>query len=356
MTSVTRAPSDSAEETKKVAEPVWTVVLTHRYGEGYVDRTHNRRLARCLLLLCAASLAATPARGVAIVGTTSATFTWTAAPGPVAGYAVFVNRNGTGYPATPNQQVTASQATVSGSYGDTIVIKVAAYDSSNTLGPFSPESASYQFVAAAQLTLSTTSLTGAAVQGQSPATTSFSIQSPSGTVSYALSTGAAWLSVSPASGTASSTPNMITVAMNPTGLSPATYTSTITATATGGAGSPATIGVVFTVSAPAPTTPAPTTPAPTTPAPTTPAPTTPAPTSQRRPRQRRPRQRRPRQHRPPHDHASADHASTNHASTDHASTNHASTERRVRLPQHSGAGDGGFRSGQRGGAGGEVPV
>ena len=241
---------------------MWTVVLTSRYAEGYVDRTHNRRLARFLLFLCAASLAATPARGVAIVGTTSATFTWTAAPGPVTGYAVFVNRNGTGYPATPNQQVTASQATVSGSYGDTIVIKVAAYDSSNTLGPFSPESASYQFVAAAQLTLSTTSLTGAAVQGQSPATTSFSIQSPTGTVSYALSTGAAWLSVSPTSGTASSTPSTITVTMNPAGLGPATYTSTITGTAAGGAGSPATIGVVFTVSAPAPTTPAPTAPAP----------------------------------------------------------------------------------------------
>jgi Domain of unknown function (DUF4082)/Viral BACON domain len=251
---------------------------TRRYAEGYVDRTHNWRLGGFLLLLCAASLTATQARGVAIVGTTSANFTWTAAPGPVAGYAVFVNRNGAGYPTAPNQRVTASQVTVSGSYGDTIVIKVAAYDSSNTLGPFSPESTLYQFVAATQLTLSATTLMGAAVQGQSPANASFSIQSPSGTVSYVLSTGAAWLSVSPASGTASPTSNTITVRMNPAGLGPGTYTSTITATVAGGTGSPATIGVAFTVSAPAPSTPAPSTPAPSTPAPSTPAPSTPVPT------------------------------------------------------------------------------
>ncbi|HME71001.1 MAG TPA: hypothetical protein VKM54_14190 [Myxococcota bacterium] len=217
-----------------------------------MESTHNWRVGGFLILLCTASLAAGPARGVSIVGTTSANFTWTAAPGPVAGYAVYVNRNGAGYSAAPDQLVTALGAMVSGSYGDTVVIKVAAYDSSNTLGPFSPDSALYQFVAPVTLTLSPTTLTGAAVQGQSPATTSFSIQSTGGgTLSYALSTGAAWLSVSPASGTASPTSNTITVTMNPTGLGPATYTSTITATAAGGTGSPAPIGVVFTVS-PAP--------------------------------------------------------------------------------------------------------
>ena len=110
-----------------------------------MNRTHNWRLGGFLLFLCAASLSATLARGIAIVGTTSANFAWTAASGPVAGYAVFVNRNGAGYPAAPSQQVTAPQATVSGSYGDTVVIKVAAYDSSNHLGPFSADSALYQF-------------------------------------------------------------------------------------------------------------------------------------------------------------------------------------------------------------------
>ena len=49
----------------------------------------------------------------------------------------------------PDQLVTAPQATVSASYGDTIVIAVAAYDASNTFGPLSPASDVYEFVAAA---------------------------------------------------------------------------------------------------------------------------------------------------------------------------------------------------------------
>ncbi len=208
----------------------------------------NGQIGGFVLFLCTALLGAAPARGVTIVGT-SANFTWTTASGAVAGYAVFVNRNGAGYPATPDQLVTSAGTTVSGSYGDTIVIKVAAYDASNTLGPFSPDSSLYQFAAPVTLTLSTTTLTGAAVQGGSPANTSFLIQTTGGgSLSYALSTGAAWLSVSPTSGTASATSSPIAVTMNPAGLAAATYTSTITANALGTTSSPATIGVVFTVS------------------------------------------------------------------------------------------------------------
>ena len=49
----------------------------------------------------------------------------------------------------PDQFVTAPQAMVSASYGDTVVIAVAAYDASNTFGPLSPASDVYEFVAAA---------------------------------------------------------------------------------------------------------------------------------------------------------------------------------------------------------------
>jgi Viral BACON domain len=233
--------------TGRIAEP----------AEGHLNNTRNWRIAGFWILLCAASLAAAPARSTDIIGT-SANFTWAAASGPVAGYAVFVNRNGTGFPAAPDQLVTASQATVSGSYGDTIVIAVAAYDASNTFGPLSTDSALYQFVAAststtaaAVLTLSATTLTGTAVQGQSQATTSFLIQNTGGgTLSYSLSTGAAWLSVSPTGGASTGTADTIMVTMNPSGLGAGTYTSTITATAAGATGSPATIGVIFTVSPP----------------------------------------------------------------------------------------------------------
>jgi len=226
-----------------------------------VERTRNWRVIGFWLVLCAASLAAVPARSTNIVGT-SGTLSWTAASGPVAGYAVFVNRNGAGFPATPDQLVTAPQATISGSNGDTIVVAVAAYDASKTLGPMSPDSTLYQFASAASTTpsapalaLSATTLQATTVQGQNPATASFVIQNTGGgTLSYSLATGATWLSVSPTNGTSTGAANTITATMNPSGLAPGTYTSTITATAAGATGSPGTIGVLFTVSSPPPAT------------------------------------------------------------------------------------------------------
>ena len=110
-----------------------------------MDTSRNWRLLGFLLFLCAVSLAAASAQSANIM----AHFAWTAAAGPVAGYGVFVNRNGAGYPAVPDQLVTAPQAMISASYGDTIVIAVAAYDASNTFGPPSPASDVYEFVAAA---------------------------------------------------------------------------------------------------------------------------------------------------------------------------------------------------------------
>ena len=63
-----------------------------------------------------------------LVGKTSATFNWTAATGPVFQYAVFVDRNETGFPATPEQLVSSTSVTLTGSYGDALVVRVAARD------------------------------------------------------------------------------------------------------------------------------------------------------------------------------------------------------------------------------------
>ena len=214
----------------------------------------GRRVLLAFVIAAGAALLGAPAHAVDIVGLTSGRFAWSAASGPVAGYAVFVNRNSAGYPAQPSQRVSSLDAVITGSYGDSFVLKVAAYDSNDTLGPVSPESDVHRFVAPpAILTLSTTSLTGAAVQAQASATASFTVRnSGGGTLTYSLGDSAGWLALSPASGTSTGEADTIQVTMDPASLAPGSYSATITATATGATGSPATITVAFTVNAPPP--------------------------------------------------------------------------------------------------------
>ena len=89
---------------------------------------------------------AAPAFGVAIEGT-EATFTWAAASGPVAGYNVFVIRNGV--PGTSPEIVVAfAMATVTSLPNDTIFIRVSAFDSAGNQGPVSPPSETVVFTAA----------------------------------------------------------------------------------------------------------------------------------------------------------------------------------------------------------------
>ena len=66
---------------------------------------------------------------------------------------------------------------------------------------------------------------------------------------WTASDGAAWLSVSPTSGTNAGT---ITVTPSITGLAAGTYTTDVTVTASGATGSPKTIPVTFTVDPPTP--------------------------------------------------------------------------------------------------------
>jgi hypothetical protein len=104
----------------------------------------------------------------------------------------------------------------------------------------------FTVTAAPNISLSPSSLTYAAAQGAAnPATQTVSLTNTGGTLNWTVNDSATWLSVSPASGSSSST---LTAAVNTTGLAAATYSGTITVSATGS--SPKTVAVTLTVSAP----------------------------------------------------------------------------------------------------------
>ncbi|MCW3004482.1 MAG: PQQ-like protein [Conexibacter sp.] len=95
-------------------------------------------------------------------------------------------------------------------------------------------------------TLSFTATTG----GADPASKSAAISNTgSGTLNFTTSAGAAWLGVSPASGSA---PANVIVTPHISGLAAGTYDSSVTVTAAGATGSPGTVAVHLTVSDPAP--------------------------------------------------------------------------------------------------------
>lgn len=101
------------------------------------------------------------------------------------------------------------------------------------------------------ISLSSTSLTYAGTAGGSnPANQSFAISNTgAGTLTWTASDNAAWLTLSPASGTAAGT---VTASVNITGLASGTYSSTITVAATGATSK--TLPVTLTVSPAATTT------------------------------------------------------------------------------------------------------
>jgi glucose/arabinose dehydrogenase len=104
------------------------------------------------------------------------------------------------------------------------------------------------------LGVSPASLSFSATAGAAnPAAKTLSVSNTGGgTLSFTASDDAAWLSVTPTSGTA---PRDLSVAVNTTGLSAGTYNGTVTVTASGASGSPKQIPVTLTVS-PAPPGPA----------------------------------------------------------------------------------------------------
>jgi len=92
-----------------------------------------------------AVLLSTRALAVNVPGT-SVQLTWTAASGPVAGYAVQVSRNGAAFRVESN--VTSAAVRVAGSIGETLLVRVAAFDTRGRSGPLSALSDSITFVTA----------------------------------------------------------------------------------------------------------------------------------------------------------------------------------------------------------------
>ena len=104
----------------------------------------------------------------------------------------------------------------------------------------------FTVTAAPSISLSPTSLTYTATQGGSnPANQAVTLTNTGGIANWTVSDTASWLSVSPTSGSSSST---LTATVSTTGLTAGTYTGTITASATGTTSR--TIAVTLTVSAP----------------------------------------------------------------------------------------------------------
>jgi hypothetical protein len=95
----------------------------------------GRILLRTAGLLSASALAPGLALAAVVEGN-EARFTWLPASGPVAGYHVFVHRNGA-TAATPELAVPSTAAAVQGEIDDRIAIQVAAFDGDGNRGPMS---------------------------------------------------------------------------------------------------------------------------------------------------------------------------------------------------------------------------
>jgi hypothetical protein len=108
-----------------------------------INRCTAVKLSFAIAIGLTASGAARASDPTQLIGAKSAAFSWAAASGAVAGYYVIVSRNGSG----PELATFATDpmASVDGKYGDSIVVQVAAYDSTGAAGPLSPPSQTIVF-------------------------------------------------------------------------------------------------------------------------------------------------------------------------------------------------------------------
>ena len=143
---------------------------------------------------------------------------------------------------TGNGTVTVSLTTgilTAGSYNGNITLSATGASSMTIPVTFTVS-------AVPTISLSPTSLTYTAAQGgTNPASQTVALTNAGGVVSWTVSDSASWLTVSPASGSSSST---LTAAVDTTGLAAGTYNGTITVSATGS--SSKTLAATLTVSAP----------------------------------------------------------------------------------------------------------
>jgi uncharacterized protein (TIGR03437 family) len=159
-----------------------------------------------------------------------------------AGTSVLVNGAALSAQIVSSQEITASLPNYSGLVGLTVSNSTGTDEINIFVAPpVQPPSIS---LSSTQLRFSYT------VGGAAPATQTVSVtNSGGGTLTWSATSGASWLTVSPASGTGSGT---LTLGINTAGLAAQTYNGAITVTASGAANSPQTIAVTLTVSAAAP--------------------------------------------------------------------------------------------------------
>jgi uncharacterized protein (TIGR03437 family) len=156
-----------------------------------------------------------------------------------AGTSVLVNGAALSAQIVSSQEITASLPNYNGLVGLTVSNSSGADEINIFVAPpAQPPSIS---LSSTQLRFSYT-LGGAAPAAQTVAVTN----SGGGTLTWSATSGASWLSVSPASGSGSGS---LTMTINTAGLTAQTYNGAITVTASGATNSPQTISVALTVSA-----------------------------------------------------------------------------------------------------------
>lgn len=179
---------------------------------------------------------ALPAAALDLPGKSSATLQWASASGPVAGYQVFVGRNGS-RPSIPEQRVSGAAATVTASVGDTLVVWVQAYDAVGNVGPSSADSQPLRFLPATGTPptpgLAPTSFSVTAAKGSNAPPASLAVRNlGTGTLSWRVSAGASWLTPAPTTGTTTTETDAITLAFATSGLAVGSYATTLTFTNT----------------------------------------------------------------------------------------------------------------------------
>jgi len=108
-------------------------------------RATNVRIAAFVAL---ALLAAVPSFAVDVVGLQTVPVSFSPASGPVAGYFVYLQRGSEPAPGRRSSALPAGQSDfeLSGTYGETVTVRIQPYAANGQLGPFSPPSQPISFV------------------------------------------------------------------------------------------------------------------------------------------------------------------------------------------------------------------
>ena len=181
------------------------------------------------------------AQSVTITNSGTGTLNWTAST--ATSWLSVSPASGTGASSVSIQPNLSGLA--AGTYTGSVTVAAAgATGSPVTIGvTLSVAAAAAPSLSVASKTLSFAGTAG----GSNPSSQSVAISnSGSGTLNWSASTATAWLSVSPASGTGTGS---ISIQPNLSGLAAGTYSGSVTVSAAGAAGSPATIAVTLVVSA-----------------------------------------------------------------------------------------------------------